>query len=102
MFETLEEMREKSQRPLDRGDPILMYSMYVVVGLFYLIEGVRRHHPFGAVVGAVVLLLSLIWLITTLRSPVPVTRRDLWVRGQIVICILMAYEIAYTVAPRLT
>jgi hypothetical protein len=31
-----------------------------------------------------------------------VTRHDLWVRGQIVICILMAYEIAYTVAPRLT
>jgi hypothetical protein len=102
MFESLEDAFEKSKPPLDRGDPILMYSMYVVVGLFYLIEGVRRHHPFGAVVGAVVSLLSLIWLITTIRSPVPVTRRDLWVRGQIVICILMAYEIAYTVAPRLT
>jgi uncharacterized membrane protein len=102
MFETLEDRFENSKPPLDRGDPILMYSLYVVVGLFYLIEGVRRHHPFGAVVGVVVFILSLIWMITTVRSPVPATRRDLWVRGQIVIWILMAYEIAYTVAPRLT
>ena len=98
MFETLEDMREKSRPPLDRGDPILIYGMYVVVGLFYLIEGIRRHHPFGAVVGAVVCLLSLTWLITTIRSPALVTRRDLWVRSQIVLCILMAYEIAYSVA----
>jgi hypothetical protein len=102
MFESLEDAFEKSKPPLDRGDPILMYSMYVVVGVFYLIEGLRRHHPFGAIVGAVVILLSLIWLITTIRSPVPVTRRDLWVRGQIVICILMAYEAACTVSTRLT
>ena len=101
MFESLEDAFEKSKPPLDRGYPILTYSMYVVVGLFYLIEGVRRHHPFGAVVGAVVLLLSLIWLITTIRSPAPVTRRDYWVRGQILLGILMAYEIAYTVAARL-
>jgi hypothetical protein len=59
-----------------------MCSTYVVVGLFYLIEGVRRHHPLGSVVGAVVFLLSLIWLITTIRSPVPVTRSDFWVHGQ--------------------
>ena len=98
MFESLEDAFEKSKPPLDRGDPILMYSMYAVVGVFYLIEGVRRHHPFGAVVGAVVFLLSLIWLTTTIKSPVPVTRHDLWVRGQIVICILMAYQAAYTVA----
>ena len=102
MFESLEDAFEKSKPPLDRGDPILVYSLYVVVGLFYLIEGVRRHHTFGAVVGAVVILLSLIWLIKTIRSPVPVTRHDLWVRGQIVICILMAYEAAYTVSARLT
>ena len=98
MFETLEEMREKSQRPLDRGDPILMYSMYVVVGLFYMIDGVQSHHPVGFVVGAVVFLLSLIWLITTIRSPVRVSRRDFWVRGQTVIWILFAYQVAYTVA----
>ena len=102
MFETLEDTFEKSKPPLDRGDPILMYSMYIVVGQFYLIDGVRRQHPLGAVVGAVVFLLSLIWLITTIRSPAPVSRRDLRVRGQIVIWILMTYQIAYTVVPHLT
>jgi hypothetical protein len=100
MFDTLEDIAEKSKPPLDRGRPLSMYSTYVVVGLFYTIEGVRRHHPLGVVVGAVVFLLSLIWLTTTIRSPVPVNRRDWWVRGQIVVWILMAYEIAYTVAAR--
>jgi hypothetical protein len=100
MFETLEDVFERSKRPLDRRSPLLLYSMYVAVGLFYLIQGVRRHHPFAAVVGAVVFLLSLIWFITTIRSPVPLTRRDFWVRGQILIWILMAYEIAYTVTAR--
>jgi len=98
MFETLEDMREKSQRPLDPFWPLLMYTIDVVVGLFYIISGMGRHQPFGVLVGAVVFLLSLIWLITTIRSPVRASRRDVWVRGQIVICILMAYQTAYTVA----
>ena len=63
-----------------------------------MIEGVRRYHPLGLVVGAVTFLLSLIWLMTTIRSSVPESRRDLWVRGRILVWILMAYEIAYTVA----
>ena len=100
MFETLEDISEKSKRPLDRRWPHLMYSTYILVGLSFLIEGVRRHAPIGAVVGAVLLLLSLIWLITTVRSPVPVTRHDVWVRGQIVMCILLAYRFACTVAAR--
>ena len=98
MFETLEDMREKSQRPLDRGWPLLTYSLYVVSGLFYIVEGVRRHHPFGVVVGAVVFLLSLIWLITTIKSPVPLSRRDLWMRSQTLVCILFVYQAAHTVA----
>jgi len=98
MFETLEDMREKSQRPLGRGWPLLMYSMNVVLSLLYMITGMRRHQPLGVLVGAVVFLLSLIWLITTIRSPVRVSRRDVWVRGRIVIWILMAYQVAYTVA----
>ena len=97
MFETLEEMREKSHRPLDRGWPLLIYSVDIVIGVFYMIDGVPRHHPVGVVVGAVVVLLSLIWLITTIRSPVRVSRRDFRVRGQTVIWILMAYQVAYTV-----
>ncbi len=98
MFETLEDMREKSQGPLDRRWPLLMYSMDVIVGLVYIIDGMRRHQPFGVLVGAVVFLLSLIWLITTIRSPVRARRRDVWVRCQIVVWILMAYQVAYTVA----
>jgi len=61
-------------------------------------RGVRRHAPVGLLVGAVVFLLSLIWLITTVRSQVPVSRRDVWVRGRIVVWILLAYQVAYTVA----
>jgi hypothetical protein len=98
MFETLEDMREKSQRPISREWPLLMYSMDVVLGLFYIIIGMQRHQPFAVLVGAVVFLLSLIWLIRTIRSPVRVSRRDVWVRGQIVIWILLAYQVAYTVA----
>ena len=47
----------KSKPPLDRRWPILMYGGDVAVGLFFLVEGVRRHCPFGAVIGAVVFLL---------------------------------------------
>ena len=100
MFETLEDVFEKSKQLLDRRWPISMYSADAVVGLIFLMEGIRRHHPFGAAIGAVVFLLSLIWLIATIKSPVPASRRDLWVRSQIVVWILMAYEIAYTVAAR--
>jgi hypothetical protein len=98
MFETLEEMREKSQRPLGRGTALFMYSFDFVVGLFYIISGRQRHQSLAVLVGVVVFLLSLIWLVATMRSPVRVSRRDVWVRGQIVICILMAYQVAYTVS----
>jgi hypothetical protein len=100
MFETLEDRFEKSRRPLDRRWPLLTYSMNIVVGLFYTVEGLRRHGPLAVIVGAVVFLLSLIWLITGIKSPTPVSRRDFWVRGQTLVWILMAYEIAYTVAAR--
>jgi Ca2+/Na+ antiporter len=98
MFETLEEMREKSQRPMDPFWPLLMYSMDIVLALFYIVSGMQRHQRLGVLVGAVVFLLCLIWLITTIRSSVRASRRDVWVRGQIVICILFAYQVAYTVA----
>ena len=42
MFETLEDMREKSQRPLGRGTALIMYSFDFVLGLFYIISGMRR------------------------------------------------------------
>jgi hypothetical protein len=98
MFEILEDMREKSQRPMDPFWPLLMYSMDIVLGLLYIISGLQRHQRIGVRVGAVVLLLSLVWLITTIRSRIRLSRRDVWIRGQIVICILMAYQAAYTIA----
>ena len=98
MFETLEDMREKSQRPLGRGTALILYSFDFVVGLFSIISWMRRHQSLAVLVGAVVFLLSLVWFVATIRSPVRVSRRDVWVRGQIVICILMAYQVAYTVA----
>lgn len=82
MFETLEEIREKSQRPMSRGTALFMYSFDLVLGLFYIIFGMQRHQPFAVLVGGVVSLLSLIWFVATIRSPVRVSRRDVWVRGQ--------------------
>lgn len=99
MFETLEDMREKSQRPMDPFWPLLMYSVDIVAGLFYVICGMQRYQRLGALVGAVVFLLSLVWLITTIRSRIRLSRRDVWIRGQIVIWILFAYQVAYTVSP---
>jgi hypothetical protein len=98
MFETLEDMHEKSQRPMSVGTALFMYSFDFVLGLFYIVSGMRRHQSLAVLVGAVVFLLSLIWFVATIRSPLRVSRRDVWVRCQIVIWILMAYRVAYTVA----
>ena len=98
MFETLEGMREKSQRPLSRGTALLIYCFDFAVGLLYIISGMRRHQSLAVLVGAIVFLLSLIWLVALIKSPGRVSRRDFWIRGQIVIWILMAYQVAYTVA----
>ena len=95
---TLEDMREKSQRPMDPFWPLLIYSMDIVLGLSYIIFGMQRHQRLGVLVGAVVFLLSLVWLITTIRSRIRLSRRDVWIRGRIVIWILYAYQVAYTVA----
>jgi hypothetical protein len=100
MFETLEDSFEKSKPPLDRGWPILMYGESAVAGLVFLVQAGRKYQPVGLVVGAVMFLLSLIWLITTIRSPVPETRRDFRVRSAILLWLPLAYEIAYTVAAR--
>jgi len=95
MFETLEDSFEKSKPPLDRGYPILMYSIYAVVSSIVLILTKRRHgfsQLFSLVDWAVVFLLSVTWLVTTLRSSVPVCRRDCVVRGNILLLLLMAQD----------
>jgi hypothetical protein len=92
LFETLEDRLEKSMPPLDRGWPILMYSVSVVLGSIALILGVGGHgfsRLFSLVVWAVMFLLSLTWLVTSLTSSVPITRRDFWVRYQILSVLLL-------------
>ncbi len=87
MFESLEDAFGKSKPPLDPGWPILMYSANVVLSSFALIiEG--RHafslgHArllFSLIVWTVMFLLSLTWLVASIKSSVPITRRDFGVR----------------------
>jgi hypothetical protein len=87
MFETLEDAFEKSKPPLDRGWPILMYSANVVLSSFGLIleggHGFSQGHArllFSLIVWADMFLLSLTWLVASLKSSVPTTRRDCGVR----------------------
>ncbi len=92
MFETLEDSFEKSKPQLDRGVPILTYGIHAVLSFIFLILGVERHglsRPFSPVVWTVMLLLSLNWLVASLRSSVPIARSDFWVRYKILWALLM-------------
>jgi hypothetical protein len=74
MFETLEDKFEESKKPLDPGLPILMYSASAIGSCIAITLGMRRHgfsHLFSLVVWATMFLLSLAWLVTSLRSSVP-------------------------------
>ncbi|PWT84255.1 MAG: hypothetical protein C5B58_05000 [Acidobacteria bacterium] len=92
MFETLEDALEKSKPPLDRGVPILAYSILAVLSFVFLVVGVERHgfsRLLGPVVWAVMFLLSLNWLITSLRSSVPISRSDFWVHYKVLWFLLL-------------
>jgi hypothetical protein len=87
VFETLEDAFEKSKPPLDRGWPILMYSANVLLSSSALIIEERRGFSlvhgrllFSLIVWAAMFLLSLTWLVASLKSSVPITRRDFGVR----------------------
>jgi hypothetical protein len=98
MFETLEDAFEKSKPPLDRGWPILLYSGYVALSSIVLALGVRGHgfsHLFRLVVWAAMLLLSMNWLVTSLKSSVPITRHDFFIRSNILLTLLMADDLPY-------
>jgi hypothetical protein len=98
MFETLEDAFEKSKPPLDRGWPILLYGGYLVLSSIALTLGVRRHgfyHPFSLAAWAAMFSLSLIWLVTSLRSSAPVARRDFAIRSNILLLLLMAEDLPY-------
>jgi hypothetical protein len=95
MFETLEEKFEKSKPPLDRGYPILVYSSYAVVSFIALVLGRRGHgfsQLFSLAVWAAMFLLSFSWLVASVRSSVPITRHELWVRSQILLFLLFAQD----------
>jgi hypothetical protein len=92
MFETL----EPPEQSVSRRWPLLAYGTYALGGLGFLILGVRRHgfsQPFSLVIAAVMLLLSLTWLVTTLRSGTPPTNRNFGVRGIILLLLLMAHDL---------
>lgn len=94
MFDTL----EPPEQAVARRWPLLIYGTYAVGGLVFLILGLRRHgfsQPFGLAVSVAMFLLSLTWLVTTLRSTTPITNRHFGVRNMILILLLMADEIAY-------
>jgi hypothetical protein len=91
MFETLEDAFEKYQRPVDRGDPIVLYSLYVVFSSIALLFGVGGHgflRLFRLVDCAAMFLLSLTWLVASLRSSARITRRDFSVRWRILLVLL--------------
>jgi ankyrin repeat protein len=80
MFETL---GDPLDRTINRRYPLSLYSTCAIVGLFFLILEVRGHgfsQPFWLVVLAAIVLLSLTWLATTLRSTVPPTFREVGFR----------------------
>ncbi len=98
MFESLDDKVEKSKKPLDRSLPILMYGTTVIGSSIFLILGVLGHgfsHLFNLAVWAAMFLLSLTWLVTSVRSSAPITRRDFAVRGIILTWLLIAHRLPY-------
>lgn len=98
MFENLDDMLEKSKKPLDRRLPILMYGTTAIGSVIFLILGVsgRGYSTlFNLAVWAAMFLLSVTWLVTTLRSSAPITRRDFGVRCMIVFWLLWAHRLPH-------
>ena len=95
MFETL----EPAEQRVSRRWPLLAYCVYALAGLVFLILGVYRHgfsQPFSLVIAAVMLLLSLTWLVTTLGSGTPATNRNLKIRNIILLLLLLAHDLPAT------
>jgi hypothetical protein len=92
MFETL----EPPEHLVARRWPLLMYGTYSVAGLVFVVLGVRRHgfsQPFSLVIGAVTLVLSLVWFVTTLRSKSPLSSRRFGIHNIVLLVLLMAHDI---------
>jgi hypothetical protein len=92
MFETL----EPPEQLVARRWPLLMYGTYSLAGLLFVVLGVRRHgfsQPFSLAIGAVMLVLSLVWFVTTLRSKSPLSSRRFGIHNIVLLVLLMAHDI---------
>lgn len=92
MFETL----EPPEQTVARRWPLVMYGTYSLAGLVFLGLGVRRHgfsQPFSLAIAAVMLVLSLLWFLTTLRSRSPLSSRRLAIHNIVLLALLMAHHI---------
>ena len=90
MFETL----EPPEQIVALRWPLLMYGTYALVGLVFLILGVRRHgfsQPVSLAAASVMFCLSARWLVTTLRSGFPPNHRFRF-RIIVLILLLMAHQ----------
>jgi hypothetical protein len=93
MFETL----EPPEQLVARRWPLLMYGTYSLAGLVFFALGVRRHgfsQPFSLVIAAAMLVLSLVWFVTILKSRSPLTSRRFGIHNIILLVVLlMAHDI---------
>ena len=82
------------KRTVARGTALCIYSFYLLIALAFLIFGVRRSgfsHPFQLASAVAVLLLSVIWLTITVRSPRPVGSRILGAHSVILLALVMLH-----------
>jgi ankyrin repeat protein len=101
MFETLDAPLDKT---VDRRWPLLTYSLYAIGGLLILILEVRKHgfsEPYRLVVPAAMFLLSFTWLVATLGSEVPPTRRQVRFRSITLLFLMMTVDYIGTMFPRI-
>lgn len=89
---------------MTRRWPVLAFSTYGLAGAVFSVLGIldilglRRHgfsQLFGFAVGAAMVVLSVVWLITTLRTKTPLTNRTFSFRNLILILLLLAHQFAY-------
>ena len=98
MFETL----EPPEQLVPRRWPLLMYGTYCVVGLVFVILGVRRHglsQPIHLALSCVMFSLSLMWLAATLKSGTALTNRKARFRNAILLLLLMALNSLSLIRP---
>jgi hypothetical protein len=91
MFETL----EPPLRLVPRRYPILLYGIYCLMGLMFLVLGVRRHgfsQPAHLALSCVMFCLSLVWLIGALKSESPLTNHKAGLRNLILLLLLVAHN----------